>query len=453
MARGRRVAVKAETPEVNISLKDTIIPMYKDVLRDVLNHNHTHYVFSGGRGSTKSSFISEAIPLIMLQHQNVHAVVFRKVGNTMKNSVWSQSVWGIDKLGLTPFFKIPKSIANPVVFLPTGQQILFFGLDDPNKVKSIKLPFGYIGITWFEELDQFSGEKEIRKVLQSTMRGGELFWDFRSFNPPISNMNWANQYALDAMGRSNTLVTQNTYLDVPEEWLGQAFLDEAMDLKATNPRAYEHEYLGKPVGTGGNVFENVEPMYMTDEFISHFDRVYSGIDWGWFPDPFAFVKCHFDIARRNLYVFAEFRVNKMTNRDTFNKLYNELTIYSEEFLTQVREIDGSIRQRHFMESDEIVTADSAEPKSISDFKSYGGYGCRPAEKGPDSVNYSMKWLQSLNHIYVDPNRCPETLKELVEYEYERDKDDEIISGYPDANNHSIDAIRYALERVWRKKGQ
>jgi phage terminase large subunit len=451
--QGRNATVKVETPEVNVNLKDVIIPMYKEPLKDILANKHTHYVFAGGRGSTKSSFISEAIPLILMSNPGTHAVVFRKIGNTMKNSVWSQVVWGIDKLGLTPLFKIPKSIASPLVFLPTGQQILFFGLDDPDKVKSIKLPFGYIGVTWFEELDQFSGEKEIRKVLQSTMRGGKKFWDFRSFNPPISNMNWANQYALDAMSRENTLVTRNTYLDVPEEWLGDAFLEEAMDLKQTNPRAYEHEYLGIPVGTGGNVFENVEPVYMPDSLISTFDKVYNGIDWGWFPDKFAFTKCHFDVSRRNLYIFAEYRVNKMSNRSTFDALYNEKTLYTEEFLIKSRESDNFIRQRHFLESDEIVTADSAEPKSISDYKSYGGYGCRPAEKGPDSVNYSMKWLQSLNHIYIDPNRCPETLKEFVEYEYERDKDDEVISGYPDANNHSIDAVRYALERVWRRKGQ
>jgi PBSX family phage terminase large subunit len=442
-----------EALEVDIPLKDVIIPMYKDILTDILRHDHTHYVFPGGRGSTKSSFISEVIPLLLLQNPNIHCVVFRKVGNTMKNSVWSQVVWGIDKLGLTPLFHIPKSISNPIVFKQTGQQILFMGLDDPNKVKSVKLPFGYIGITWFEELDQFSGEAEIRKVLQSTMRGGSKFWDFRSFNPPISNLNWANQYAIDALARQNTLVTKNTYLDVPEDWLGQAFIDEAMDLKATNPKAYEHEYLGVPVGTGGNVFENVEPLYMSDEFISHFDKVYNGIDWGWYPDPFSFVKCHFDITRRNLYIFAEFRANKMSNRDTYDVLYKHSQLYSPESVDNTPNGELFIRQRHFMEPDEIVTADSAEPKSISDYKSYGGYGCRGAEKGADSVNYSMKWLQSLNHIYIDPNRCPNTLKEFIEYEYERDKDEEIISGYPDANNHSIDAVRYALERVWKRKGK
>lgn len=447
---------KVEVPTVEIKMKDVLIPMYKNVLIDILQHNHTHYLFSGGRGSTKSSFISEAIPILMLQNPDIHCIIFRKVGNTMKNSVYAQMCWAIDKLGLTPLFHIPKSISSPIVLKQTGQQILFMGLDDPMKVKSVKLPFGYIGITWFEELDQYSGEKELRTVLQSTMRGGSKFWDFRSFNPPISIMNWANQHSLDAMSRENTLVVKNTYLDVPENWLGQAFIDEAMDLKATNPKAYEHEYLGIPVGTGGNVFENVEPMYMNDELISTFDYVYNGIDWGWYPDPFAFNKVYFDRARRNLYIFAEFRANKLSNRQVYDILYSEKKVFSDDFLAEYNNRPGNmnpIKQRFFVEPDEIVTADSAEPKSISDIKSYGGYGCRPAEKGPDSVNYSMKWLQSLNHIYIDPNRCPNTLKEFVEYEYERDKEDEIVSGYPDANNHNIDAVRYALERVWKRKGQ
>jgi PBSX family phage terminase large subunit len=424
--------------EIVLDVNEAIAPIYFDAMDDILDHQHVHYVFKGGRGSAKSSFISEMIPLIIINNPSVHCIVFRKVGNTMKNSVWSQVVWGIDKWGLRDLFQIPKTIANPIVFKPTGQQILFMGLDDPNKVKSVKLPFGYIGITWFEELDQFSGEKEIRKVLQSTMRGGIKFWDFRSFNPPISNLNWANQYAADALSRENTLVKTINYKDIPEEWLGQAFIDEALDLKDTNPRAYEHEYLGIPVGTGGNVFENVEPIYMNDDFIEGFERVFNGVDWGWYPDPFAFNKIAVDISQRNIYIFAEFHANKLSNKQVFDKLYYELKAY------------GDVPM---VKPDEIVTADSAEPKSISDMKSYGGYGFRPAKKGPDSIQYSMKWLQSLNHIYIDPKRCPETFKEFIEYEYERDKEDEIVSGYPDANNHHIDACRYGLERYWSRRGQ
>ena len=428
---GRRKKVENEN-EIILNVNETIAPIYFDMMDDILDHKHVHYVGKGGRGSLKSSFFSLMLILLIINNPLVHAVCFRKVGNTIKNSIWAQVVWAIEKWALERFFIIPKTIANPIVYKPTGQQILFMGLDDPNKVKSVKLPFGYIGITWFEELDQFSGEKEIRKVLQSTMRGGTLFWDFRSFNPPISNLNWANQYAADALSRVNTLVMSSDYTQVPSEWLGQAFIDEALDLKETNPKAYEHEYLGKPVGTGGNVFENVEPMYMNDAFINQFDRVSRGADFGWYPDPFHYTGCYVDISRRNIYIFQEFRANKMSNKQVFDKIYTELK---------------------YVRPDDIVIMDSAEPKSISDFKSYGGYGCRPVKKESDSIDYSMKWLQSMKHIYIDPKRCPATYKEFIEYEYERDKEDEVVSGYPDKDNHAIDAVRYATSYYWRRRGQ
>lgn len=165
----RKTTVKVETPSVDIPLKDVIIPMFGPVLDDILRHNHTHYVFEGGRGSTKSSLVSEAIPLIMLSNPNVHTIVFRKVGNTMKNSVWSQVVWGINKLGLDPLFHIPKSISSPIVLKHTGQQILFFGLDDPQKVKSVKLPFGYIGVTWLNKLLTTINSLLSRKLLTSNV--------------------------------------------------------------------------------------------------------------------------------------------------------------------------------------------------------------------------------------------------------------------------------------------
>ena len=137
---------------ITVKVNDCIIPKFQPIMDDILDHNHVHYVFKGGRGSTKSSFISEVLPLLIVNNPSCHAVIFRQVGNTIKNSVWSQVVWGIEKMGLLDYFKIPKTIASPIVFLPTGQQILFMGLDDPNKVKSIKLPFGYIGITWLNYL-------------------------------------------------------------------------------------------------------------------------------------------------------------------------------------------------------------------------------------------------------------------------------------------------------------
>lgn len=427
--------------DININIKDLIIPMYDDVLTDILQHEHTHYVFAGGRGSTKSSFISEAIPLLMIQNSDVHACVFRKVANTLKTSVFEQMQWGIEQLGLSKYFKFTKSPMT-ITLKTTGQQIMFFGLDDAGKIKSLKMSFGYIGITWFEELDQYSGENELRKVTQSTMRGGCKFWDFRSFNPPISNLNWANEYAEDAeINRKDTLVIRNTYLDVPADWLGKQFFDEADYLKSVNERAYIHEYLGKAIGTGGNVFENVSDMDMTRlveagstmvPLYKTFSNIYNGLDWGFAKDPTQFVKMHLDVRRHDLYIYDEYRTHGTRNIDIFETLYK------------------SSIPPHIMMS-ELLTADSAEEKSIADFRAYGAF-IRAAEKGPDSVRYGIKWLQSLAHIYIDKRRCPYTFKEFAQYEYDRDKDDNIISAYPDRDNHSIDAVRYALERFYKRRG-
>ena len=417
-------------PSINVNIQDCIIPMYDDVLRDIFEHNHTHYVFPGGRGSCKSSFVGLVIPLLIVNNPQIHAACFRKVGNTIQNSIRAQVEWGIFKLGLQDLFNIPASYANPITFKPTGQKIYFLGLDKPQKVKSIKPKFGYIGITWFEELDQFAGENEIRTVTQSTMRGGNTYWDFRTFNPPISKNNWANMYAEKAYKRSlSTLVVRNTYLDVPREWLGEQFIEEAEELKAINPRAYEHEYLGVATGTGGDVFENACELDMS-KMIGSFDHIYNGIDWGFARDPFRFVRMHFDAKKLDLYIFDEFTTYKTRNEDTFHRLYDE---------------------EHKLNRAELVTADSAEEKSVADFRAYGAF-IRPAKKGPDSIRYGIKWLQGLRHIYIDKNRCPETYYEFVNYEYERDKDGNFISAYPDADNHSIDAVRYALENYCNRRG-
>lgn len=420
--------------------------MYKPVLKQILRHDFVHYVFAGGRGSTKSSFVGGiAIPLLIIANPTVHAVCFRKIGNTIQNSIYSQVVWGIYQLGLDPLFRIPKTYSNPITYLPTGQKIYFMGLDDPHKVKSIKPTFGYLGITWFEELDQFAGENELRTVTQSTMRGGEKFWDFRTFNPPISRNNWANEYADIAETRDNTLVVRNTYLDVPRQWLGEQFIEEAEELLSINPRAYEHEYMGVPTGTGGDVFPNVADMDMSAEVPKYdyngnvaytvpmyetFDNIYNGIDWGFARDPFRFVKMHFDRKKLELYIFDEYDTTRTRNEDVFHILFDDLK--------KVRK-------------DELITADSAEEKSIADFKAYGAF-IRGAEKGPESVRYGIKWLQGLRHIYIDKRRCPYTYKEFIDYEYEQDRDGNFISAYPDANNHSIDAVRYGLEKYWKRKG-
>ena len=435
-------------PKITIPIKDNIIEKYDDVLYDILEHRHTHYVFAGGRGSTKSTFVGGiTIPLLIMAYPDVHAVCFRKIGNTIQNSIFQQVVWGIYQLGLDGLFKIPKTYSSPIVYTPTGQRILFMGLDDPMKTKSIKLPFGYIGITWFEELDQYNGENELRTVTQSTMRGGEKFWDFTTFNPPISKNNWANEYAemCEIERPEDTMVVRNSYLDVPEKWLGEQFIIEAEELKRINERAYIHEYLGQAIGTGGDVFPNVEDLDMEQlvpryDFAGNvieevpmwktFDHIYNGIDWGFAIDPFRFVKMHFDKTRLDLYIFAEYSTVQSRNKEVFKELYEVKKLVTKE---------------------ELITADSAEPKSIADFRAYGGW-IREAYKGPDSIRYGIKWLQGLAHIYIDARRCPLTYREFVNYEFEQDKDGNFISAYPDEDNHSIDSVRYALEKYYNRKG-
>lgn len=404
---------------------------FYSVHKDIQSGRHTYYDLTGGRGSLKSSFVSIEMIYSMMKKENAkkHGVVYRKVGDTLETSVFSQIEWAVDILGVNHLWKLTKSPMR-AEYLPTGQKIIFKGLDKAAKSKSIKVPFGYIGYLWFEEFDEFAGEEEIRKVQQSVIRGGNDFVVFKSMNPPKSRQNWANDYIEKEKLREDTLVSQTTYLTSPIEWLGQQFIDDAEWLKMVNPKAYEHEYLGIPIGNGTEVFDNLEIRQITDEEIASFDKLYRGVDWGWFPDPFHYGCMHYDSARMILYTFQEFRTNKMRNSET-----------------------GKILKDRFnLGRYDVVTCDSAENKSIADYRSYG-INARGAEKGPDSVRYGMKWLQSLTKIVIDPVRCPKTAEEFKKYEYELDKDGNPTSVYPDKNNHSIDMTRYAMERVWKRKGR
>nr|DAH28719.1 MAG TPA: terminase large subunit [Caudoviricetes sp.] len=407
-------------------LSDIISPAFVEPHRAVKAHEVSEVVSKGGRASTKSSWISVELVLLILKNPQIHACVFRKYGNTLRTTVYAQVVWAIAQLGLTRKFRCTVSPME-CVYIPTGQKIMFFGMDDPGKVKSIKVPFGYIGVDWFEELDQFDGPEQIRNVEQSTLRGGPFSMTFKSFNPPAMARNWANRYALEE--KPGKLVHHSTYLTTPPEWLGPRFLADAEHLKATNPTAYRHEYLGEVVGSGTQVFENLQLRDISDEELSQFDRITNGVDWGWYPDPWAWNRMHYDAARRTLYLFSELTRHRTSNQDTAALLM--------ELIPQ----------------DELVIADSAEEKSVSDYKAFG-LNCRASEKGPGSVAYSMKWLQSLTAIVIDPGRCPDTAREFTEYEYERDpKTNEVMEGYPDVANHHIDAVRYGTNRIWKRRGK
>ena len=378
------------------------------------------YIFKGGRGSLKSTFVSEKVIELLVNNPKMHACCIRKVGKTLKDSVWSQLKWSIEMMGLADDFECKKSPLE-IVYKRTGQVIYFRGADDPGKIKSLKPPFGYIGILWIEERDQLAGPNEERNIKQSLLRGGVDTYDFASYNPPRSKSSWVNEQELEE--NPDRVYHDSNYLSVPKDWLGQRFLDDAERLKVTNPEAYKNEYMGEPNGNGGNVFENITKRTITDEEIAGFNTFNIGVDWGHYPDPFHAVLCSRDPATGTIYIFGEYRCLKTRNEDTGAWILNNWSSY-------------------LKDAPYGCVCDSAENKSIMDYNAMG-LKAIAAKKGPGSVDFGIKWLQWQN-IVIDPIRCPRTWAELSRYEYPRDKDGNVLSGYVDKDNHAIDALRYAF---------
>lgn len=401
------------------SLDRLIAPSFYKVHNSI--EDYTHFWLCGGRGSTKSSFVSVEIILGIMKNADTNAVVLRKVGAYLKDSVFSQLEWAIEKLGVSDMWDIKASVPE-MVYKKTGQKILFRGADKVQKLKSTKVTHGYIRYIWYEELDEFCGMKEIRSINQSMMRGGEKFTVFYSYNPPQNRRSWVNREALKK--RDDMLVHKSTYLDVPKSWLGEQFFLEAKYLKKLHINQYNHEYLGEVTGTGGEIFDNLEVVKLSDEEVKSFDNIKCGVDFGFTADPFVYVVCFYH--NNKLFIFDEIYAKGMTNHNAAEKIF----------------------EKGF--ANKLIVCDSAEPKSINDLRMFG-LRVRGARKGPDSIEYGIRFLQSLEKIVIDPERCPNVAREFSEYELERDTDGEFKSVYPDKNNHTIDAVRYALEDEITKK--
>lgn len=404
-----------------VKLTDLIAPSFYHLHRDVTSGGHTFYKLAGGRGSAKSTFVGVEIPLGMMRDaadgRFTNALAYRRYKDNLRGSVYEQLLWGIDKMGVSNLWQDTLSPLR-LTYKPTGQQILFRGADVTAKSKSIKVSRGYIKYLWFEELDEFEGPEKIRSIQQSVLRGGDKFTVFYSFNPPRSQKSWVNDPT--ASSEPSMVEHHSTYLTVPREWLGGEFIIEAEHLKEANPEAYKHEYLGVPTGTGGEVFTNVKIRRITDTEINMASRHRFGIDWGFAVDPFAFVSCGYDRKKRRLLIYDEVYQVGLTNPAAAGQV-----------------------KRHGGQGKDIV-CDSAEPKSIAEVRGYG-LRVRGAKKGPDSVDYGIHWLQGLDEIVIDDKRCPNAAREFTGYELDRDARGNFKAGYPDHDNHTIDAVRYAME--------
>ena len=422
---------------------DSIAPAYIPLHDDIIRGDHSIYHLPGGRGSAKSSFVSLEIVDGMMKDPAANAVVFRRTANTLRDSCYSQIAWAIDELGASSLWR---GNVSPMQFtyLPTGQQIIFRGVDDAGKLKSLKPRRGYFRFIWFEEFSEMQGANTVRNVMQSVMRGADDFICFNTFNPPISLNNWANKHILLPDDRATVFKT--TYEMIPPEWLGSAFIAEAERLREINENAYRHEYLGEAIGTGGEVFPNLQAREITDAEIDQLQYIYSGCDFGFAQDPMAYIRAAYDEKHDTIYLIDEIYKKHMSNKQLADEIKR-------------RGYDSTGRYSHYASpmmgftSSEIpatVICDCAEPKSIADLQNEGikAIACR---KFAGCVQYRIKWLQQ-RRIIIDPKRTPNAWREFSSYEYEVSKDGEILSDLPDRDNHTIDSLAYALDRIIYRRG-
>ena len=373
--------------------------------------------------STKSCVMSVAIVVEKVDEAQENAVVYRDYGVALRESVFEQIHGAIDELGMTDYWT---SSVSPMqyVYKPTGQKIIFRGLDKAKKTKAIKTSRGYFKYLWFEELDEYAGAEEIRTVQQSVLRGGSKFVVFKSFNPPISRSNWANVYVNEP--REDSFRHKSDYTSVPVEWLGEQFINDAEHLKATNDRAYRHEYLGEPVGLGTNVFDLLEIRKITDEEIQTYQSIYQGQDFGWWPDPKAFIRAAYISNKEKVVLLDELGGCKIRNS----------------------EMARMIQEKRY--DDYALMCGVDEQESIVDLRD-AGIPARSAIVTPGSRKYTFEWLQCRT-IVIDPARTPRAYKEIIEYEHELDSNGEVIADYPDGNDHWIDALRYAISPMAMRRG-
>lgn len=407
-----------QTVRMSDKVLPAFIPFWKACNRR--ERRKLYKVLKGGRNSSKSTHIAIRMIHDVMKYP-VNALAVRKVAVTLEESVYEQLIWAIDYLGVSHLWKAQKSPLR-LIYKPRGNMIIFRGADKPEKIKSIKKSKFPIAILWVEELAEFKTEDEVSTIVNSIIRAelpDGLYYDiYYSYNPPKRKQSWVNKKYDTQFLPANVFVHHSTYFN--NSHVSKEFIAEAEEVKQKKQQKYEWEYLGKAIGSGIVPFANLTFRKITDDEINHFDNIRQGIDWGYASDPFSFTRMHYDKTRRRLYIYGEIYGVKLSNRYVAEQI-----------------------KKHGWHTS-MTIADSAEPKSIDELKSYG-IRIKGAEKGPGSVEYGEKWLDDLEEIIIDPYRCPHTSKEFEDIDYQTDKDGNIRSKLEDTNNHSIDGARYALE--------
>jgi len=388
------------------------------------SNKYTRLVCKGGRGSAKSTNIALILVVDLMQYP-VNTICFRKVGETLRKSVYEQIKWAIKFLGVEEYFEYKLSPLE-IIYKERGNKFIFMGVDDPQKSKSIKEAQFPVARYWFEELAEFKNEDEVETVLNSIFRGklerGLIYKGFFSYNPPKMKHNWVNKKYNYSFIENNVYVHHSTYLENPH--ISEEFIKEAEAVKAKDETKYRLVYMGEPIGNGLVPFPNLEIREIEASEIAGLEKFRNGVDWGYGVDPLAFVRWGYDKKKSIIYALDEYYGVGLKNRNLANYILSK-------------------------GYDELVMCDSAEPKSIDELKEYdiSAWG---AKKGAGSVEYGEKWLSDLEAIVIDPKRTPNISREFEMIDYDTDREGNPLPRLCDSNNHTIDATRYAFSNDMKK---
>lgn len=433
-----RVLVPPYDMSANIS------PVFCDVSRAIDSGKVNRVMLKGGRGSTKSSYGYQKCLDIFLHRHHAQWICGRRYANTLRRSCFANVLWAIAKRGMTvgkpgEGCDFDKTVSPmEITYNKTGQKIIFSGLDEPEKLKSITFedPDAKIEILLLEEYNQLSGPEDARNVRQSVFRS-DYSLEFDIYNPEPDTEQWTNKEArIEEPGK---LVHHSTYLDVPAEFIGKRFIEQAEVLKEINPTAYANEYMGEETGLTGTVFNNVVAQSITYEDTLAMKWIRCGMDWGFQSDPWVWLRVGYDRKTRTLYLLDEIFNTKTLDDANIEEVKRHL-IERDETGKPLYTNDGKQVYNRNKPQNEI-RADAASPKDIATWR-HGGMAIMGASKQVPVAD-GIKWLTKRKAIVIDRERCPLAYQEFSRYRALED-DEGKFKGYPDKDNHTIDAVRYAV---------
>lgn len=370
-------------------------------------------VCKGSRASKKSKTSALWFIVNLMKHPAANLLVVRATYNTLRNSCFTELKWAIARLGVQQYWQINLSPLE-MTYLPTGQKIYFRGLDDPLKVTSITVDVGVLCWLWIEEAYEIDSEESF-DTLDESIRGqvpDGLFKQITLTFNPWNEHHWLKKRFFDAPD-SDVLAKTTNYLC--NEFLDDADLRVFERMKRDNPRRYQVAGLGNWGMVDGLVYENFREAEFELSDLPDTARSFFGLDFGYTNDPTAFWAGMVDEKSKKIWVFDEMYERGMSNERITEMGYAK----------------------------EVITADSAEPKSIDRLRMLGLRRVRAAQKGKDSILNGIDRIQDYELI-VHP-RCKNFLVEIYNYTWAKDKFGRAINKPIDDFNHLMDAMRYALE--------